>query len=147
MAGDSARVLLEEDSLTVELPGESPMLSGVHRIYFLNVLGFDASADPLGYVITSHPSAPSLLLNVVDYLRDQEVKAEFNERAQKTIGQLNSASSDLSQGREAGRTIKSAPPKSVEVPKLRRPLKPYQVPAVAHVEPASFVKLRPQNWC
>ena len=132
MAGDAARVLLEEHSLTVELTRESPLLSGVHRIYFLNVLGFEASKDPLGYVITSHPSAPSLLLNVVDYLREQEVKAKFNERAQKTIGQLNSASSDLSQGREAGRTIKSVPPKSVEVPTLKRPLKPYQVPAVAH---------------
>ncbi|HTV58941.1 MAG TPA: DEAD/DEAH box helicase [Verrucomicrobiae bacterium] len=130
MAGNSARVLLEEDSLAVELIGESPLLSGVHRIYFLNVLGFDPSTEPLGYVITS--PAPSLLLSVVDYLQEHEVKAEFNERARKTIEQLNSASSDLSDGREAGRAIKSAPPKSVEVPKLRRPLKPYQIPAVAH---------------
>jgi SNF2-related domain len=127
-----ARVILEEDSLRVGLPGGSPLLSGVHRIYFLNVLGFEPSAEPLGYVITSHPSAPSLLLSVADYLREQEVRAKFNERAQKTLERLQSASSDLAQGGEAGRTVKSAPPKSIDVPKLRRPLKPYQVPAVAH---------------
>jgi SNF2 family DNA or RNA helicase len=127
-----ARVVLEEDSLRVDLPGESPLLSGVHRIYFLNVLGFEASAEPLGYVITSHPSAPSLLLSIVDYLREQEAQVKFNERAQRVLERLQSASSDLKQGGEAGRAIKSAPPKSVDVPKLRRPLKPYQIPAVAH---------------
>jgi SNF2 family DNA or RNA helicase len=132
MAADSARLLLDEDSLIVELTRESPLLSGVHRIYFHNILGFDASAEPLGYVSTPYVSSPSLLSNVVDYLRDRAVKPELNERARKTIEQLNSASSDLVQAREAGRTLKSAPPKSVDVPKLRRPLKPYQVPAVAH---------------
>lgn len=132
MAGDSARVLLEEESLTVALPEKSPLLSDIHRIYFLNVLGFEPSTEPLGYVITSHPSAPSLLLGVVDYLRDQGVEAKLNERAQRTIEQLNSASSDLARGREAGRALKSKPPKTVEVPKLRRPLKSYQIPAVAH---------------
>jgi SNF2 family DNA or RNA helicase len=127
-----ARVVLEEDALRVDLPEKSPLLSGVHRIYFLNVLGFEASAEPLGYIITSHPSAPSLLLNVVEYLREQGFETEFNERAKKTLDLLQLASSDLAQGGEAGRALKSTPPKSVEVPKLKRPLKPYQVPAVAH---------------
>jgi len=127
-----ARVVLEEDSLRVDLPGESPLLSGIHRIYFLNVLGFEPSAEPLGYVTTSGPSSPSLLLSVVDYLREQEVQAKLNGRAQKTLERLESASTDLAQGGEAGRAVKSNPPKSVDVPKLRRPLKPYQIPAVAH---------------
>ena len=132
MAGDSAHVILEEDSLILTLPGESPLLSGIHRIYFLNVLGFEPNTEPLGYIIMSHPSAPSLLLDVVSYLRDQGVEAEFNGRAQKAIEQLNSASSDLVQGGEAGRDLKSKPPKAIEVPKLKRGLKPYQIPAVAH---------------
>jgi SNF2 family DNA or RNA helicase len=127
-----ARVVLEADSLRVDLPAGSPLLSGVHRIYFLNVLGFELSSEPSGYIITSHPSAPGLLLSLVDYLREQQLKPEFNERGQKTLEKLQSASSDLAQSGKVGRAMKSAPPKSVDVPKLMRPLKPYQVPAVAH---------------
>jgi len=98
-----ARVVLEEDALRLDLPERSPLLSGVHRIYFLNVLGFEVSAEPLGYIITSHPSAPSLLQNVVEYLREQGLETEFNERAKKTLDLLQVASSDLVQGGEAGR--------------------------------------------
>jgi SNF2 family DNA or RNA helicase len=127
-----ARVVLEDDSLTVELPEKSRLLAGVHRIYFLNVLGFEPSTEPLGYVISSHPSAPSLLLSVIDYLCEQELQPEFNDRAQKTLERLRSASSDLAQSGQTGRAIKSNPPKSVDVPKLKRRLKPYQIPAVAH---------------
>jgi len=127
-----ARVILEEDSLRVGLPRESPLLSGVHRIYFLNVLGFEPSDEPSGYIITSHASVPSLLLSVVGYLREQELEPKLNERAQKTLEKLQNASSDLVQSAEVGRIIKSGPPKSVDVPKLMRPLKPFQVPAVAH---------------
>jgi SNF2 family DNA or RNA helicase len=127
-----ARVTLEPDSLRVSLPGQSSVLTGVHRIYFLNVLGFEPSEQPPGYVITSHPSLPSLLLSVIDYLQEQGVEAQLNERAEKTLERLRSASSDLVQSGKAGRAIKSVPPKSLEVPRLKRPLKPYQVPAVAH---------------
>ena len=98
-----ARVVLEDDSLTVELPEKSRLLSGVHRIYFLNVLGFEPSAEPLGYVISSHPSAPSLLLSVVDYLCEQELKPEFNDRAQKALERLQSASILIS--RKVGKPV------------------------------------------
>src|SRR2546426_3385788 len=105
-----ARVVLEDDSLRVDLPGESPLLSGIHRIYFLNVLGFEPSTEPLGYVITSHPSALILLLNILDYFQEQKLKPEFNDRAQRTLERFRNASSDLAQGAEAGRAIKSGPP-------------------------------------
>lgn len=127
-----ARVVLSDDSLVVELPENSSLLSGVHRIYFLNVLGFEPSAEPPGYVLSSHPSAPSVLLSVVDYLSEQERKPEFNERAMKTLERLHSASTELAQSGVRGRAIKSRPPNSIDVPKLKRRLKRYQVPAVAH---------------
>jgi SNF2 family DNA or RNA helicase len=132
MSRETARLRLEQESLTVGVLRDSALLSGVHRIYFVNVLGFEPSSDPVGYVIRSHASDPNLLIDVIDYLREQKIQPELDVGAQATIQRFQVASDDLNSARRAGRTIKSAPPKSIDVPRLKRALKPYQVPAVAH---------------
>ena len=132
MSRETARVRLEQESLTVGVLRDSALLSGVYRIYFVNVLGFEPSSDPVGYVIRSHASDPRVLIDVIDYLREQQIQPELNAGARAAIQRFQVASDDLIAARHAGRAIKSAPPKLIDVPRLKRALKPYQVPAVAH---------------
>lgn len=132
MSRETARLRLEKESLTVGVLKDSALLSGVHRIYFVNVLGFEPSSDPVGYVIKSRASDPSLLTGVIDYIREQQIQPELNAGVRAAIQRFQAASDDLTAARHVGREIKSAPPKSIDVPRLRRALKAYQVPAVAH---------------
>lgn len=132
MPRETARVELEKESLMLAVSRESTLLAGVHRIYFLNVLGFETSSDPPGYVIRTHASNPKLLQKVVDYLREQQVQPQLNAGAQEAVQRFQAASDDLAAARHNGRAIKTARRRPIDVPGLKRPLKPYQVPAVAH---------------
>src|SRR6266849_3682262 len=100
MPGETARVRLEKESLKVGVSKDSALLSGVHRIYFVNVLGFEPSSDPAGYVIGSHATDPKLLTQVVDYLREQQVQPELNTGAQEAMQRFQAASDDLAAARD-----------------------------------------------
>lgn len=131
MPRETARVQLGQESMTVATSKDSALLSGVHRIYFVNVLGFEPAEDPVGYT-SSQISNPKVLIDIINYLRTQEIDAELNANAQAAIQSFQAASNDLTAAGRAGRATKSEPLKQIEVPGLKRALKPYQVPAVAH---------------
>jgi SNF2 family DNA or RNA helicase len=128
----TARITLDREALKVEVEKHSALLKGVHRIFLLNVLGFEPSEDFAGYVFRGGTPQPRLLAEVVDYLREQHIEPNLNANARAVSQQYANQANDLDAAKLAGRLIKSAPPKTVFVPGLRRPLKPYQVPAVAH---------------
>jgi SNF2 family DNA or RNA helicase len=132
MPRETARVTLEKGTLRVEVPKNSPLLGGIHRVFFVNVLGFESSEDFAGYSMRGDGSQPRLLAEVVDYLREQQIEPDLNASAQTAAQRHQDQANDLDAARLAGRAIKSTPPRAVVVPSLRRPLKPYQVPAVAH---------------
>jgi len=132
MPRETARVTLEKGTLRVELPKDSAILEGIHRVFFINVLGFESSDDFAGYLIKGDASQPRLLTEVVDYLRQQQVQPDLNASAQTVAQRNREQAEDLDAARVTGRAIKSTPPTAVAVPSLKRPLKPYQVPAVAH---------------
>jgi hypothetical protein len=132
MSSETVRVLLERESLELIVANESVLLTGTHRIYFVNVLGFEPSNAPLGYVIKGRAIDPSLLVDVLDYLHDQGIEADLNGAARDSVLALETLTGDLHRARTVGEAIKSSPPRTFNVPKLERQLKPYQVPAVAH---------------
>lgn len=132
MPRETARVTLEKGILKVEVQKNSSLLAGVHRVFLVNVLGLEPTGDFLGYLIKGDASQPRLLNEVVDYLREQEIEPELNANAQAVAQRHEDLANDLGAARLAGRALKSRPPRAVTVPSLRRPLKPYQVPAVAH---------------
>lgn len=132
MPRETARVTLEKGTLKVEVPRNSALLAGVHRVFFVNVLGFESGDDFAGYSIRGDASQPRLLTEVVDYLRQQQIQPDLNASAQTAAQRHKDQANDLDAARLAGQAIKSTPPRAVAVPSLKRPLKPYQVPAVAH---------------
>ncbi|MBZ5647160.1 MAG: DEAD/DEAH box helicase [Acidobacteriia bacterium] len=131
MSRDTVRVRLEPESLTIVVAKGSPLLSGMHRVYFVNVLGFEPSTEPVGY-FRSSAASPALLLDIVDYLQQQDVHAELNASAEAAINRFEAAAEDFGTAKSAGAVIKSSPPRRIEVPQLKRDLKPYQIPAIAH---------------
>ena len=89
MAGELPRCLLEDGTLKVEVQKDSSLLAGVHRVFLVNVLGFEPSDDFTGYWIKGAASQPRLLTEVVHYLRQnsrlsrilmQEPKWKLNGR-------------------------------------------------------------------
>ena len=77
------------------------------------------------------PSAQALI-ELIEYLGEQDAPPVINQRLKAIIEEFQGASADLIAARNAGQNIKSMPPDFVEVPHFKRPLKPYQIPAVAH---------------
>lgn len=132
MPRETARVTLEKGTLKVEVQKNSALLGGVHRVFLVNVLGFEPSDGFPGYIIRGDASQPRLLTEVADYLREQRIEPDLNAGAQAAAQRHKDQANDLDAARIAGRAIKSKPPRAVSVPRLKRPLKPYQVPAVAH---------------
>lgn len=132
MSSEAARVSLEKSTLRVELGQQSALLTGVGRVFFANVLGFEPAANFSGYSTQVEASNLKLVADVIDYLHDRHVQLSLNEQAKLACQQLKNASDDLESALTAGREIKSHPPTTIESPGLKRPLKVYQIAAVAH---------------
>jgi SNF2 family DNA or RNA helicase len=132
MHKETARVTLEKGTLKVEVQKNSALLMGIHRLFLVNILGFEPAGDFLGYLTKADASQPRLLTEVVDYLREHLIEPELNANAQTAAQRHKDLTHDLDSAKLAGRATKLTPPKAVAVPGLKRPLKPYQVPALAH---------------
>lgn len=132
MSREAARVSLEKSTLRVELGRQSALLTGVGRVFFANVLGFEPATDFPGYITQVEAPSLKLLADVIDYLHDRRAKVDLNEQAKLACQQMKNASDNLESALTAGREIKSNPPTEIETPALKRPLKAYQVAAVAH---------------
>lgn len=126
------RINMEERGLRVVMEHESDLLKGVHRIYLSNVLGLERSDEFDGYVV-SGPGALDILKAVVEYLRDQSIEFELDAAAQEIISRLDEEKQLLAESVVEGGKLKRKPIREVTVPGLRRPLKDYQVPSVAHL--------------
>jgi len=132
MSRETAHLRLERGSLKVGVQKNSDLLSGVHRIFLVNVLGFEPGDDFAGYVLKGVGGDLRILTDVVNYLREHQVDPKLDASAKAVIQRFQDATDQLATARIAGRAVKSRPPKIVDVPGLKRPLKLFQVPAVAH---------------
>ena len=132
MPSEIVRVRIENGVLKVQTQRQSSLLTGVHRIFLVNVLGFEPSGDFAGYVVKHNAAQPRLLTAVLDYLREQQFEMDLDATAEAIEELHNVQTNDLESAKLLGRQIKSAPPAEIEVTGLKRQLKAYQVPAVAH---------------
>src|SRR2546427_8328724 len=126
------RVAIDEHGLNVISEAQSDLLRGEHRIYFANVLGLDWAEEFNGY---ARPGLATLetLKDVVEYLEEREIEFDLNATAQELISRLDEEKRQLGVSIVEGRKLKRKPVHQIDVPGLRRPLKDYQVPSVAHL--------------
>jgi SNF2 family DNA or RNA helicase len=133
MAGDVIAVNLAGSQLRVESSPESPLFEIQHRIFFVNVLNFDVGPDFSGYQKESSDNPSELVQQVARYLSDEGFTAQLNMEAQSAYDKVENEGRWLGDSRAKGTEIKLSPPNDVNVPNFKRVLKPYQVPAVAHL--------------
>src|SRR5262249_7966954 len=134
MTAESVPISLAGNQLRIEPRSTSLLLAPVHRVFFTNVLDFDLSEDGSVYIASSTNESPTrTLLEAVRYIEQVGAKPVLNESARRLVSSVVRAESLLENARVTGTRLKLKPPKTVNVPGLRRALKPYQVPAVAHL--------------
>src|SRR5438309_8743432 len=115
MPSPGPKLRLESDHLLLSVAQDSELLSGTHRIYFVNVLGFDPISDPLGYRMGEVPSAKTLI-ELIEYLDEQGARPTIDQKLEEIIKKFRGSTADLIAARHAGQTIKSSPPAFIEVP-------------------------------
>lgn len=133
MSTSSVKLRLAESTLKVIGDKESEILSPSHRIFFLNVVGFSPAESFSGYQARFEAARPQLLEEIVDYLKQQGFEVKYDRAVHELLGKLHADAGKLEEACSLGRRLKSSPVTSVKVPGLKRSLKPYQTPAIAHM--------------
>ncbi len=106
---------------------------GRDSIYLENILGFEESDDGHLILISSLDEISKVSADVLEYFKSKnrtiQVEGELNELITKQEGKER----ELEVSIEQGAKLKKHPQKTIVVPDFERTLKPYQVPAVAHM--------------
>lgn len=132
MVPSKVEVSLLGDSLIIKTDRAPEILKGMHRIFFLNILEFEISDEPPGYK-KNNSGIHKVLLDAVKYLNNQETEVEFNSEAREVILNIQEEAKKLIRSKVIGATLKNKKINSIIVPGLKRELKKYQIPAVAHL--------------
>ena len=133
MPSEVIAVNLTGSTLRVEVPQRSPLMETPHRIFFVNVLGFDVAQDFQGFVSEGLPNRAEIVQQVTKYLLGEGFVPKLNAEAEAVSRQIQVELEELAQAREAGAKAKQHPPDSLALPGFKRPLEPYQIPAVGHL--------------
>ncbi|MDG6919662.1 MAG: DEAD/DEAH box helicase [Nitrososphaerota archaeon] len=132
MATGPVEVVVQDQELRIVTTPDSDLLSGEHRIFLSNVLGLGRSEEFDGYS-TSGSRVIEAMKDVVEYLRGKGILVKFDEGAREIVEGLDEQKRLLERTLIEGRSLKHRWVRRVTVPGLRRPLKSYQIPAVAHM--------------
>ncbi len=118
----------------VLLPVGSPLLSGKHRIFFVNVLELEELSSSLGYFLNGEDGAMELVLkDVLEYLNGAKATVSLNEAAQQSLDKFQQGNEDFDEARAAGIQAQSAATDRLTIPGFRRTLKAHQVASVTHM--------------
>ena len=132
MAPPIVEIIVEQSKLTIKTNNVPELLKSVHRIFFANILGFEIPYDSKEYVIRK-VNLQKTLLEVVRYLKGGKIGLELNSAAKNLLLEMEDNASRFAKSKKEGRLLKENEVKSIAVPGLKRPLKDYQIPAVAHM--------------
>jgi SNF2 family DNA or RNA helicase len=129
----SARLTLDEQRLTLFVVDETALLDPVHAVFFTNILGMDFNGDPPSYSMPNGETTASALRDIRSYAADIDVSLTFDSRIAAFLNSLDAEETSFVRAITSGEAQKNAPATAVAVPGLVRPLKAYQIPAVAHL--------------
>lgn len=130
---EPVKVSVAEGRLAIGVAPDSELLGGPARVFFVNTLGFDVSDTFAGYTTAQGQAAAAILRDALAYLKDEGARVALNPGAMALVANAVAEERRLVEAQTAGRRLKKRPPRSVDIPGLRRPLKLYQVPAVHHL--------------
>lgn len=125
---------VDDNALRIELPKNSPFLSGKHRIFLANVMGLKISDKPLGYFIErARTNTTDTIVELVEYFKEEGATVTFNNEVKDIVETFDESNYNFGEARISGQKLKKNPQKKIAVPNFTRKLKPYQIPPVAHI--------------
>ena len=133
MVGSPAQLSLEGQRITVRTEPGSSLLVGEDRLLFVNLLGFKVATNFPGYFLDDVLEERATLIEIVEYLAEKGVQFSLDVATAALLETARGEKERLVACIEAGRRLKEKPPTTLAIPGFVRALKPYQVPAVAHL--------------
>lgn len=107
-------------------------------IYFTNVLPGEHAADGNGFVFDKYVITPQIFEEIIRYLESERYSIQLNDVADIEWKRVGATNADMERSIETGRRLKSGKGRvRVTISGFLRKLKPFQVPAVTHMESVS----------
>src|SRR5947208_3579555 len=116
-------VALRGSQVRIEVMPDSALLEAPHRVFFVNVLGFDVAHDFCGFVSEGTSDTVEMVQQVTKYLSEEGFLPALNDEAQAATLQIQAEFEQLGKARALGAEAKHHPA-VVEVPGFKRTLKP-----------------------
>jgi len=133
MALPTARLSLTGSVLTIAGEAGSPLFDPERKIYFLNVLNFSLPEKRHGYEAAAETVRPKNLAEIIEYLKEQGFEVKFDRAIDDALVKLRTDVEKLKYAKLVGHQLKKRHISSISIPKFKRQLKPYQIPAVVHM--------------
>lgn len=131
---EKINLLVKEDSFEVILSPNSSFLQGIHRVFFINVIGLKELENGNGYFLQkTNLNLSDTIIELTDYFKDEGAEIDYDPESEKIANAFDEGKNNLDSARLLGKKIKKNPPTDIEIPNLKRELKKYQIPAVAHL--------------
>jgi len=112
---------------------DSSIFGWQHRIYLVNILGFEEEADAPSLVLKSAPDVLIKLQECLVYFNENKISFALDAATEELLKKAVTEHKKFENSRELGLSLKKNPVKEITVPGFRRSLKEYQIPAVAHL--------------
>jgi SNF2 family DNA or RNA helicase len=132
MPNRKTKLSIQGDRIRISASPDSPLLGGAHRIYLINVLGFDLKQIPTGFELSAR-SHPQLVRELTEYLSTEGISVEHDQSVKNISTVLTDDAASLEAARKSGAKLKRRLQRTLVIPGFVRSLKPYQIPAVAHL--------------
>jgi len=132
MAANSVALKFNDSHLRILVPPNSVLFEGEHEILLANLLGFSRATRFSGYELRCESLDAGLVQSVLEHLRDAGLRADLDAGIRRLVQQQADEDAQMQEAIARARTAKNRPIKHISIPGLRRPLKSYQIPLVAH---------------
>lgn len=124
---------LINNELRIETPNNSPLLSGIHRIHLSSVLNLEIATNFSGYFIQLSPDSLTLVYDLANYFRENNISYCMDEGVKEIFKQFEDGALELNEAFSIGSRLKRNNIQKINFAHFKRVLKPYQIPAVAHM--------------
>jgi len=120
--------------LFLDAAEEARILVGAHRSFFELAAGYKRDLGSKRYTLNDPSIIQEVLIDTIEYLKDEGIEFVIGNEARQEIERFNVEQKSYEAASVIGLEIKENPTGSLlEIPGLKRELKPYQIQSVRHL--------------
>ena len=133
MALDVIRISVVNGVILLNAEENSPILDWQHKVYLVNIIGFERVEGTSVLQINAGSDILKKIHETLDYLNEKGIKFELDHKASELAQEVFDEHNRLEKSKEVGSEYKKNRVNTLVIPHFQRVLKPYQIPAVAHL--------------